>query len=265
MKNNYNKGIEYFESGCYKKALECFKGIKEDSDYSSAAQCYMISCFINLKEYRDALVVIDVCLKKYPDVKFLWYDKVTSHAMLNEDDKAFKALQKLESLIDENDPNELVNIARFFNILDDFDKSSEYCNKALAIDENFKEALHEKAIVGIGMDDCNIINDVADKLLEICGDDLSDILHIFLLKIFSKHYNDAYDLIDEHSERFVSQDTVELFSAILYKRICEDLNVDIFTVSNIKLVYDDALRILFDYMESGKDSGIIDGVKYHIV
>ena len=265
LKTNINKGINYFENGNYKKALKCFNTVEsDDRDYESAT-LYKIYCLIELKEYKKALKIINPLIEKTPYSELLWFSKVSCHLFLNEDEKAFKALGEIERIINRSDKFKLVYIAKMYNLLNDFERALKFCDEALAIDTNFKEALHEKSLIGIGMEDDKMINEVADKLLLTCEDDFISILPVFLLKIFSKNYRQAFNLIENTSKENVNPDTVELFKSIVYKRICDDLTISILTVNEGQLSVDEGLLALFDFVEHKKESGMIGDVQYYIV
>ena len=265
LNSNIGKGINYFENGNYKKALKCFNAVgSEDRDYDYAV-LYRIYCLIELKEYKKALKIINPSIEKAPYSELLWFSKISCHLFLNEDDKAFMALDEVERIMDRSDKFKLVYVAKMYNLLNDFDRALKYCNEALAIDGNFKDALHEKSLIGIGMGDDEMINEVADKLLLNCEDDFISILPVFLLKLFSKNYRQAFNLVESTSKENVSRDTVDLFKSIVFKRICDDLTINILTVNNGQLSIDECLCVLFDFIECNIDSGRIGDVQYFIV
>ena len=263
MNKKIKKGKNYFEKGNYRKALICFQAVrKDDADYDIAVR-YKIYCLVELKEYSEALKIIDSSIAKNNDSEFMWFNKVTCHVFLNEDEKALEAIGEIEHLIDENDISSLVLIAKLYNILNEFDKALIYADRALAIDESFKDAIYQKSYVAIGLEDDEMLDEVADLLLKYSDDNMFDILPVFLLKLFSKKYRQSLNIIENCKDE-ISPDSLELFKTVVYKRICEDMTVNILTVEECNLSVDVALGILFDFIDFGKDFGTVGDVQYFI-
>ena len=264
MKNNFKDGRNEFKNKNYRKALEHFDRIGEgDEDYEYSL-VYRIGCLIELKEYSDALKIINPLIEKNPYDELLWFDKATCHIFLNEDEKAFKAMNEIERIIDSGDKMRLVYVAKFYNMLGDYQKAIQYCDRALDIDECLREALHEKSLAGIHLDDADIIDSVADRLLELSDNDILSLTPVFLLRLFSKNYRGCLDLVENSDEDNVKEDTLKLFKAIIYNRICDDLNVRIMLDREIDMSVDEALKVMFDFIDSGCDHGEVQGVSYMI-
>ena len=265
MNSNIETGKSLFDKGNYKKALGYFQSIgKDDVDYAYA-QVYQIYCLVQLKEYKRALKLINPMIEKDPYRELLWFNKVVCHISLNEDKQALKGLGELERIVDSDDKNSLLHVAKLYNLLNEFDKALLYCNKALDIDNNFKDALHEKSLVAIGRNDDKMINEIADCLLAISDGDIYNYLPAFLLKMFSKNYKGAYNIVVSCSRDGVSDDITILLKSVIYDKICDDLKVNILTNAMIELSIDDALKIMFDFMESGINSGNVGEVRYFVV
>ena len=264
MNSNIEIGKSLFDKGNYKKALCYFQAIRKDDVDYAYARVYQIYCLVQLKEYKRALKLINPMIEKTPYSEVLWFNKVVCHIFLKEDKLALKGLGELERIIDGADKNSLLHVAKLYNLLNEFDKALLYCNKALAIDNKFKEALHEKSLVAIGRDDDKMIDEVADSLLAISDGDIYNYLPAFLLKMFSKNYKQAYNIVVSCSRDGVSEDISILLKSVIYDKMCEDLRVTILTNAMIELSMDDALKIMFDFIESGKDSGNIGEVRYFV-
>ena len=176
-----------------------------------------------------------------------------------------KALKEVERVVDVEDKRRLLYVAKFYNMLGVYDKALEYCDKALAIDENFRDALHEKSHVAMRLDDIEMIEEVANKLFETSNNDILSLTPIFLLKLFARKYKEALSLIEDSIDDKNKQETNDLFKTIIYKQICEDLNAQILLSEEMDLSIDDALKLMFEFTESGKNHGVIQGVSYFIV
>lgn len=264
VNTNFKNGRNEFKQKNYKKALSYFNEIDNDDGDYEYSLVYKIGCLIELKRYDEALEIINPLIEKNPYDELLWLDKVACHVFLNEDEKAFGALHELERIIDAEDKLKLVFIAKFYNMLGDYENALSYCDKALAIDENLKEALHEKSLVAIHLDDHEMIDGVADRLLEFCDNDILSLTPIFLLRLFSKNYRGCLDLVENSNDDDVKEDTMSMFKAIIYKQICDDFNVQLMMDSDIDLSVDEALDIMFAFVDSGCDNGVVRDVGYMI-
>lgn len=258
------KGRSEFKQKNYKKALNYFEKIKEDDKDFEYATVFKISCLIELKQYGDALKLINPLIESNPYDELLWFDKVTCHIFLKEDEKALKALGEVERIVDNEDKSRLVYVAKFFNKLEVYDKAVEYCDKSLAIDENFKDALHEKSHAAIRLDDSEMIDEIADKFFEISKKDILSLTHVILLKLFAKNYSEALKIVENSVDDENKKETSQLFKLIIFKQICEDLDVQIWVNDVVDLSIDDALKLMLEFVESGKNHGIIKGVSYYI-
>ena len=262
---NIKKGRSEFKQKNYKKALNYFEKIKEDDNDYEYAIIFKISCLIELKQYGDALKLINPLIEDNPYDELLWFDKVTCHIFLKEDEKALKALNEVERVVDSSDKRRLVYVAKFYNMLGVYDKALEYCDKSLAIDENFRDALHEKSHVAIRLDDVEMIDELANKLFEISDNDILSLTPVFLLKLFAKKYKESLIVIEDCIDDENKEETLVLFKTIIYKQLCEDLNAQILLTEEIDLSIDQALKLMFEFKESGKQDGEIQGVSYFIV
>lgn len=263
LNNEFDQARIEFKQENYKKALEHFENIGEEEMNYNFALPYKISCLIKLERYREALDVLNPLIEENPNEDLLWFDKVTCHIFLDEDENAFEALGVVETLVDFTNKVKLVLISKLYNMLNDYEKAIYYADKALTIDENYKEALFEKSFAAINLDDCKVIGEISDRLLEISDRDLISLTPVFLLKLFSKDYSGCFDLINGFDD--INVKTAELFKSVLYNKMCEDLNARLLLTRKIDLSVDDALRIMFDFNEFEKSFGEVYGVHYFIV
>ena len=265
LNNKIKKGKLEFEKGDYNRALTYLNSVcSEDNDYKIAL-FYKISCHIKLEEYENALNIIDNLIKDNIYSEFLWFNKVLCHVFLKEDDEAYKTLSEVESVIDEYDKTQLLFIARLYKLIHNDRKALEYCDKALNIDEYYDNALYEKSLVSISLKDDKSVNEIANKLMECADNKIMSRLPIFLLKLFSKNYQDCYDLIVNSDADDINEEYVEMFKGIIFNHICDNFNVDIFIVNETDFTTDDALQILFDYINTGNDHGYDGEMQYFIL
>ena len=265
LNNDFKKGRNEFKQKHYEDALIHFDKISEGDEDFEYSLVYRIGCLIELKCYEDALEIIDPLIGKNPYDELLWFDKVTCHIFLKEDEKAFRALDEIERIVDRSDKRRLVCVAKFYNMLGDFDNSLRYCEEALAIDENYKDALYEKSHVAIRLNDVDMIEEIANRLFEISNRDILSLTPVILLKLFSKNYSACLDLIENSIDDEVKDETIEMFKFIVYKELSEELNAQILMSKEIDLSIDDALKLMFDFKENGCNHGEIYGVKYMII
>ena len=257
--NSIIDGIDYFHEGNYKKALSCFQNVeKDDVHYDEALKCQTF-CFIRLEQYKKALEIINPLISKHPYDDLLWCNKIHCHIFLNENDKALKYLGELERLIDEKDISDIVMVANLYNMLNEYDKALIYSDKALAIDESYIKAIYQKIFAVMGKDDDVMLNEATDLLLKHSGNNFMNRVPAFLIKLFSKEYRQALDIVEN-----CNHEAFELLKSAIYVRMCDDLSVNVVTAEKCEISVDEALEILFDYVESGKTSGTIGEVKYFI-
>ena len=265
MEDIIEQGILEFKEKNYEKSLLCFEKIGVGEDKFEIVQIYRVSCLIKLKRYGEALDVINRLIEKNPYEELLWHEKVRCHIFLDEDEKAFSALGELERIVDRNDKEYLVDIARLYYLLGDYDKVVEYCDLALKIDGNYKVALYEKALAASNLEDDQLIDEVSDSILNVSDNDLISILPVFLLKLFSKKYEDCLDLIENIECDDLKKGHCDLFKGIVYNRMSDDFNAQLLLADEIDLSIDEAIGLMLEFKKFGKDFGEIRGVSYFIL
>jgi tetratricopeptide (TPR) repeat protein len=265
MKDIIEQGISEFKEKNYETSLSCFEKVNEDDEGFDIAQVYRFSCLIELNRHDEALRIVNGLIEKDPYEKLLWHEKVRCHIFLNEDEKALGALKELERIVELNDKEYLVEIARLYYLLDNYHKVVEYCDLALKVDKDYKVALYEKALAASSLEDDEMIDDVSKSILSISNNDLFSILPVFLLKLFSKKYEDCLNLVENCEDDDLKHDYGELFKGIIYNRMSDDLNAQILLADEIDLSVDDAIKLMLEFKKSGRDFGEVHGVSYFIL
>lgn len=265
LNDEFKQGRLEFKQKNFIKALKHFDRIREGDDDYEYSLPFRISCLIELKRYVEALDYLNPLIEKNPYDELLWFDKVTCHIFLNEDKKAYGALEAIERIVDPNDKARLLFVAKFYNRLNDYPKVIEYCNKALEIDKDYKEALMEKSFAALRLDDMEMINEIADRLLDISDDDIFSLTPVLMLKLFSQDYRGFLDVLEGSDDDDVKAETANLLKSLLYNRICEDLSAQILLTRDIEISVDEALEIILEFKEKGKDCGMIYDAQYFVI
>ncbi len=265
LKNQFELGKIEFREENYEKALSHFESVDGDDDDYEISLFYRIPCLIHLKRYAEALSFINPLIEKNPNEFILWYDKARCHALLKEDKKAYSAMEQLERVVDTNNKNDLLCIAKLYNFLHDDLKVVEYTDKALAIDENYRDALYEKSFAAFSLDDDEMIEDVSKKLYDLSDKSLLSSTPMFLMKLFNKNYRGALDLLDNVVDDEAGKEHIDMLKAVVYEHLTEDLSAQLMLSQKMELDIDDALKIMFDFKDTGRDHGEINGVTYFIL
>lgn len=265
LKEQIEKSIDEFKNKNYEEAIKILDEVDCSDDYYEIAQFIKSSCFLQLKQYSDSLSILDDLISKNPYDVLLWIDKLYCHIFLNEDEKALGVLDEIDRIVDKTDKSLLVQVARLSNLAGDNDRALKYCDYALAIDPDFKEALYEKASVVMDLKDNEEINQVSNKILELSDGNMVSVMPVFLINLFSKNYRVCVDLINNVDSGEFEEDYVEMFKGLIYKQICEDNNACLLIVNAHELPIDDVLEVMLDFVENGKDYGEINNIHYFII
>ena len=265
MKNEFELGRNEFREENYRGALGHLENIEIGDDDYEISLFYRISCLIHLKRYSEALSFINSLIEKSPNEFLLWYDKARCHILLKEDKKAYSAMEQLERVADTSNKEDLLCIAKLYKFLNDDLKVIEYADKALAIDENYREALYEKSFAAFSLDDDAIIGDVTKKLYDISDKSLLSSTPMFLMRLFSKDYRGALGLLDDVVDDNAGKEHIDMLKAVVYQHLTEDLSAQLMLSQKMEIDIDDALRIMFDFMDNGRDHGEVNGVAYFIL
>lgn len=265
MKSKFKQGIEEFENESYDCALKHFESIGQDDDDYEISLLYKISCLIQLKRYSEALSLSNQLIEKYPNEFPLWFDKARCHILLKEDREVESAMNHLERIVDGTNKVDLLYMAKLFNFLHDNSKALEYVNRALEIDGNYLDALDEKFLTAVQLRDKKSQEEAIVKLYDISDKNLIDSMPLFFMKLFSKDYRGALDLLNDVNVQTEDENYVELYKGAIYKHLTDDLNAQLMLDENIELDVEDAIRIMLEFKENGTDHGQIHGVNYFVL
>ena len=265
MNDEIRKGKEDFENGNYEDALVHFENVGADDINYDYAQLFKSNCLMELKRYGEALETVDSILEANPKNKLAWFCKVLCHIFSHDEKNALKSMNQLIHVVDMDDKYDLVFLAKAYKLLECYDEALKYCDMALDIDENFSDALHEKAFIGMKMDDTEILNQVSEKLLSVSDGGVLSLMPVFLIKLFSKEYSFCLDLIKNGSFNEFHEKNIEMFKGIIYKQICEDYSVNLLVLNGDDLSIDEALEALIGFVENGKSEGQIGEAHYFIL
>ena len=190
MNSKIEEARKAFDDKNYSEALEILDGEEFDDAYLKLVFVIKMACLRNLNRYDDALRVIDVAIEKYPYYDFFWSHKIACHYFNDEKDEAIRSLAKLESMVDRDNNDSLVRLSTLFELVGDDENALKYCDMALAIDENYVDAVRQKAMIASSLKDEDMMSECADKLLELYDDDALKAMLPLMLKLFSKRYGD---------------------------------------------------------------------------
>lgn len=265
LNEQIEKAKEEFKNGNYEESIKCIDGVDSSDDYYEIAQFIKSSCLLKLKQYKESLLILNDLISKTPYEVLLWIDKLYCHIFLKEDEKAARALDEIDRLADKTDKSLLVQIARLSYLVGDYDMVLKYCDYALAIDPDFKEAWYEKASVLMELGDDKETNHALNRIRELSDNDLLGTMPVFLMNLFSKNYRTCVDLISNVNQGEVDDEHMEMLKGMIYKQICDDNNACLLIVNAQELPIDDVLDVMIDFVETGKDYGEINKIHYFII
>lgn len=249
MVSKIKQAIEEYENKNYENALNILEDIEDENVNVKNVEMLKTFCLMNLRRYSDALVIINKMIEKDPYNFSMWVFKVNCHYFNDEKDIANKSLKELERIADRNDKKQLVEVAHISNLIRDSKKAIEYSDLALSIDECYIDAIHEKAHAAASLDDYDLMNECADQLLELYGDDTIRFLFPFMLKLFSQRYEDCREMLD--NAEGLDEGTVEMIKLGVYNTMLENMGVGIGLYEKVEVTINEALDILFDYRDKG--------------
>lgn len=264
MDSKIDKGRIEFHEENYDKALDYFDAVDEDDEDYDFVLIFKITCLMELERYDKALFLIDSLLNEQPRDELLLYEKIRCHIALNEKSEAIKTLNKFERIISKDDKRMLLDISRFYRFLGDFKKALKFCNMALDVDGNFEDALYEQSLIAIALDDKKLINQSADGLLNLIGENNLEVLPIFLLKMYSGKFGECLSLIENLKDN-LDEDTYDMLKVVVFNQLCESLDVNIHLTENVDISLDEAIGLMMDYDERGTKCGIINDVGFVIM
>lgn len=264
MNSKINKGRIEFNDENYEKALTYFDAIEEDDEDYDYVLIFKITCLMELEKYDQALFLIDSLLAEDGEDELLMYEKIRCHIALDEKAEALDTLKKFERIIPKDNKNMMLDVARFYKFLGEYKKALKFCNGALHIDDDFEEAIYEKSLVAIALGNDEIVDNCANKLMDVAGDDQYKILPIFLLKLYCGKFDDCVGIIDDLEDKF-QDETCDMLRTVVFNQLCEKLDVNIHLTEDIDLSVGDAIGLLLDYEQTGIKCGIINDANFIIM
>lgn len=262
MNSKIEESIKEFDDGNYENALNLLEGIEVDGRELKLLMMIRYTCLMSLNRYDESLEIINSLIESDPyDVDF-WISKAKCHYFAHNKKSAKKAVSEAERLIDESDIRQLVNMAQINNLIGNKGQALKYCDMALEIDETSLDALREKSLVASSLKDSELMNECADGLIEICGDDTLSLVLPLMLRLFSGNYKGCLDLVDNAD---FDENHVEMIKIGVYNQMCEDLDVQIALSSPLVMDVGEALELLFKYHYDGVSCGNFKGVLYSVV
>lgn len=264
MNSKINKGRIQFNDENYEEALNYFNAVDESDEDYDYVLIFKITCLMELERFDKALFLIDSLLDEDPTDELMMYEKIRCHVALDEKSEALNALKKFERIFPKDNKRMILDVAIFYKTLGEFKKALTFCNMALSIDSDFEEAIYEKSLIGIALDNDDIINNCANKLLDLIDDDQSKIIPIFLLKIYSGRFKDCMGIIKNLESQF-DEETCEMLKAIVFNQLCENFGVNIHLTDDVELSVGEAIELLFNYHDDGVNYGVINGVGFVIM
>lgn len=251
-----------FDDKNYVGALEILNGEEFEDEYFKLVMFLKIGCLRGLNRFDEALMVINSAIEKCPFEDIFWAQKVQCHYFNGEKRNAVRALVELERIVDRNDERALVDVSELFSLVGDDEKALKYCDMALSIDGDFVDAVRQKSMIAGSLKDYDMMSDCADRLLELYDKDILKLSIPFMLKLFSKRYDDALSIVN--SVGVLDDEHELLLKSAIHNAMAEDLNIEIRTSAPVEITIDEVLRIFMDYHYRGVQGGEICGANYLI-
>lgn len=263
MNSNIINGKREYDEKNYGEALKYFDRVSSSDEDYSYMLIYKINSLMELEEYEKCLKLLNSLIEDMPYDRLLWYEKIRCHIFLKQEKNAFRSLSEFERLIDEDDKYFTLSVAKFYDVLGDSESALKFCNRALEIDENYEEALQQKAQIACLNKNEDLMMECSEKLIELAKGDIIKLMLPFLLNLFSGNYIRAYEIIPMMDE--IDDEHSELLKSAIYQHMVDDLKLEIRLTSPAEWHVDDALKLLFKYKYEGIEAGIFKGVGYFIV
>lgn len=264
MNSKIKKGRVEFNDENYEAALKYFDEVREDDEDYMYVLMFKITCLMELERYDKALFLIESLLAEDPEDEFLLYEKIRGHIALGESKNALETLKTFEKLLTPDNKRLVLAISKFYRILGDLDNALKYCNCALEIDSAFEDAINEKALIAIDLDDNAMIDSCANDLLEVIESGSVRMVSAFLLKLYIGNFEDCLNIINCLGDDF-DEEFRQMLKFVVFKEFSEKLGVEIRLNDEAEIPVEEAISLLRDYDECGVNSGVIHGVGFIII
>lgn len=263
MNSKIKEALEQYDEDNFEEVLEIIDGADAEGLELELGLVIKFDALTNLKRYDESLEIIDALIEKNPHSLTFWLSKARNHYFAGDGENAAVALREAEGLIDVKNVDHLVRIAQTSKLIRNYEMALKYCDMALEIDENCEDALREKSMVANHFGDNEMMNECADRLLEMYkGSDFEFILPL-MLKFFAGNYKGCLEIANDSDA--LAEEHVEMIKMGLYNRMCEDLNVRLGMSQPLELTVDEALDLMFKYHYEGIARGQYKGVLYCMV
>ena len=264
MNSKITKGRSEFNDENYEEALKYFDEVREDDEDYMYVLMFKITCLMELERYDKALFLIESLLAEDPEDEFLLYEKIRCQIALKENENALKTLKIFEKYVSSDNKRMVLAISKFYRILGDLDSALKYCNYALEIDGTFVDAITEKSLIAIDLDDKGMINSCAEDILGVAENDGVRIILAFILKLYVGKFDDCMDIINRFGDEF-DVEFCNSLKFVVYSEFSENLGVEIRLNEEAEIPVEDAISLLKDYEECGVSMGVIRGVAFKIM
>lgn len=183
---------------------------------------------------------------------------------MDETENALKTLKTFEKFITTDNKRLVLAISKFYRILGDLDNALKYCNCALEIDSTFEDAINEKSLIAIDLDDNAMIDSCANDLLEVIESGSVRMVSVFLLKLYVGNFDDCLNIVNCLGVDF-DEEFRQMLKFVVFKEFSEKLGVEIRLNDEAEIPVEEAISLLKDYDECGVRRGVIHGVGFIIV
>ena len=252
-----------FDGGNFEQALDILEEIGSDDEDYKFALMIKYNCLMNLGCFSDALTIINLLICDNPYALLFWIDKTKCHYFLDDLSNMGSALDNVERIVDICNTDELSDLMKLCTLIKKYEKSLKYCNMILEIDENHFGALLEKSLLSTFIDDKQMMNECGNMLLDQNFDDFATMMVPFVLKVFSKKYDDCLKMVNELKD--IDLKNAEKLKNVIYTQMLCDLNIQIFLEKSVELTLDESISLLFKYNYDGIVCGTVRNVNYRII
>ena len=262
MDSKINKGRIEFNDENYEKALTYFDAVGEDDEDYDYVLIFKITCLMELERYDNALFLIDSLLAEEGDGELLLYEKIRCHIALDEKRESLEALKRFERIMQDDNKNMMLDVARFYKFLGEYNDALRFCNMALDVDGDFEDALYEKSLVAIAIGNYGIVENCANKLMGMVSDNQFRIFPVFLFKLYGGKYRECVGMIDD-MEGIFQDTTCDMLRMVVLNQLREKLGVDVHVDGELSV--GETIGLLLEYERTGVQRGIVNDIGFTIM